>query len=263
MSLGAHFVRHLQAPRAGDTRGFANALAAAGLQLEARCYAAWVDHASSLPDGARPIAIAATPPAEAVPGDRWFDPCELSLMLHAGRAWLATRPTARWQMHGMLEVSTRLPREVQVRPPYEALDPVRLTPAGDETARCTGLTCGEATLYAWFFNKALPHRYDWRSAEEELAAASLSGLWQDLSTEWVSGRHDEDEGVRLVITPKTLQSEPEDDERIIRGEYTRDVKIGFRTAVLLQLGLHATVTSWHILPEPIRLASLVDRLAFR
>ncbi|MBS2032216.1 MAG: hypothetical protein JST54_30230 [Deltaproteobacteria bacterium] len=115
----------------------------------------------SRPEGYPPIAT--TPPEGATAGDRWFDPCELTLMRHVGRAWLATRPTARWQMHGMIEVSTRVPREVQVEPPYQALDPARLTPAGDETARCTELTHGEATLYAWFFNKGLPHRFDWRS----------------------------------------------------------------------------------------------------
>jgi hypothetical protein len=263
MSLGAHFVRHLRDPRGGDPRGFASELAAAGLELEARCFTAWVDHAPNLAEGHPPIAIATTPPETATAGDRWFDPCELTLMLHAGRAWLATRPTARWQMHGMLEVSTRAPREVQVQPPYKALDPARLTPPGDEQDRCTELTAGEATLYAWFFNKMLPHRFDWQSAEEDLPEGIVAQLWRHSSMEWVAGQHPEDEGSRLVITPQTIESEPEDDDRIIRGEYTRDAKIGFRTAVLLQTGLLGTISSWHILPEPVKLTSLVDRAAFR
>ena len=267
MSLGAHFVRHLRDPRAGDTRGFASELVAAGLELEARCYTAWVEHAPSVPEGHPPIAIATTPPPDATAGDRWFDPCELTLMLHVGRAWLATRPTARWQMHGFLEVSTRAVREVQVEPPYKALDPARLDPGGDETARATELSAGEATLYAWFFNKMLPNRFDWQSADENLPEGTLATLWAHSSVEWISGRVESDEGSRLIITPDTIDEDPDenddDDERLVRGEYTRDKKIGFRTAVLIQTGLLANPSSWHILPEPVKLTSFVDRPAFR
>jgi len=262
MSLGAHFVRHLRDPRGGDTRGFADELARAGLELEATCYQAWFDRATSVAEGHPPIAIATTPPSDASAGDRWFDPCELALMLHVGRAWLATRPTARWQMHGMLEVSTRAPREVQVQPPYKALDPARLTPEGEETARCTGLTAGEATLYAWFFHKGLPHRFDWQSAETELPSGTLAHIWQSSPMEWVSGQHVDDEGSRLIIMPHTIQSDPEDDDRVVRGEYTRDPKIGFRAAVLVEGGLAATATAWHILPEPVKLTSFADRPVF-
>ena len=265
MSLGAHFVRHLRDPRGGDTEGFANELAAAGLDLEARCYAAWVARAKSVPEGHPPIAISTTPPPDATAGDRWFDPCELVLMLHVGRAWLATRPTARWQVQGFLEVSTRASREVQVEPPYKALDPARLTPGGDELARATELTAGEATLYAWFFNKGLPARFDWQSADEELPGGTHATLWAHSSVEWITGRVESDEGSRLIITRDTLDVDPDeadDDERLVRGEYTRDKKIGFRTAVLIQTGLFANPSSWHILPEPVKLTSFVDRPAF-
>ena len=265
MSLGAHFVRHLREPRGGDTRGFADELAAAGLEIEARCYTAWVDRAGSVREGHPPIAIATTPPAGATAGDRWFDPCELALMVHVGRAWLATRPTARWQIHGFLDVATRAPREVQVEPPYKALDRARLAPEGDELSRATELTAGEATLYAWFFHKMLPARFDWQSAAEELPRGTLATLWAHSSIEWISGQVATDEGSRLIITRDTIDDEldeEEEDERLVRGEYTRDKKIGFRTAVPIQTGLLTNPTSWHILPEPIKLTSFVDRPAF-
>jgi hypothetical protein len=71
----------------------------------------------------------------------------------------------------------------------------------------------------------------------------------------------------LIITPDTIDEDPDenddDDERLVRGEYTRDKKIGFRTAVLIQTGLLANPSSWHILPEPVKLTSFVDRPAFR
>ena len=65
-------------------------------------------------------------PLPAVDGEMWFDICELALMVCVGRAWLATRPVAQWQMRGFLEVAHRTPRVVQVTPPYRALDQAQL-----------------------------------------------------------------------------------------------------------------------------------------
>src|SRR5258708_5397893 len=124
MSLSELFAAHLRAP-SKRARELAGALDAIGLALEARAYDARCDGARDIAaTGAwfgRHVAVAARPPTASA-CDVWFDVCELALMVHAGSAWLATRPTARWQMRGFLDVSVRVPREVQVAPPYRALD---------------------------------------------------------------------------------------------------------------------------------------------
>jgi len=78
-------------------------------------------------------------------------------------------------------------------------------------------------------------------------------------------RHPSKRDVRLIIMPDTFDDDPDDagdDERLVRGEYTRDKRVGFRTAVLIQTGLFANPSSWHVLPEPVKLTSFVDRSAF-
>jgi len=59
------------------------------------------------------VRIGAAPPDNASVGDRWFDVCEVAMMIHAGRSWLAMRPTARWQMRGFLAVAARTNAIVQ------------------------------------------------------------------------------------------------------------------------------------------------------
>jgi len=270
VSLGALFAKHL---RQAKPRALAAALSDAGLVPERKAYEAWLGGANHVEiDGAR-IAIGATPPAAPMPRDRWFDVCELAMMVQAGRSWLALRPAGRWQMRGFLDVAERGPRAVQIAPPYRALDPERIA-SGDELARCTNLTAGEATLYAWWFGKLLPHLYDWQSALEQLPAPVLRELWIASSKEWTSMKLSEDEAARIFVTPSTIDWEPSevaDDEMelpdqrrgMIRGEYTRDPEIGFRTAVLMQTGLLENVSAWSFLAEDVRLMSLIDRGAFR
>jgi hypothetical protein len=275
MSLAEQFAAHLRAP-SRDARDLAAMLAGAGLALEARAYEAWCAGGTDIAaEGAwfgKRVAIAPRPPS-ASPGSLWFDICELALMVHAGRAWIATRPTARWQMHGFLDVSQRAPRTVQITPPYRALDPARLV-AGDELARCTQVTAGEATLYAWWFGKMLPHLFDWQSAQETLPGAAMRELWLASAKEWTSTKLDEDEGARIFVTPSTIDWDPdevlESEEALpharramILGEHTRDASIGSRTAVLLQTGLFETVSAWQFIAEDVKLASLLDRNAFR
>jgi hypothetical protein len=275
VSLAELFAAHLRAP-SRPARELVAALDAAGLANEARAYEAWCDGAREIAASdawfGRQIAIATRPP-QANAGDLWFDICELALMVHAGSAWLATRPTARWQMRGFLDASARAAREVQVAPPYHALDPARIVP-GDERRRCTQLTEGEALLYAWWFRKVLPHLFDWRSAVTSLPATVMRELWYPSSKEWTATKLNCDEGARVFVTPSTIDWDPDEvveselalpeaRRGMIRGELTRDPEIGFRTSVLLQIGLLESVSAWWMIPEPIRLSSLLDRDAFR
>lgn len=252
MTLAARYIDHLRAPRQHAAE-LAGELATAGLTVEAGCVRAW-SKGDELVDN---ISVTATPPREAEVGASWFDPCDLTIHVHTGRSWLATRPVARWQMAGFLAVAERQPRAVQVEPPFTAFDPARLVP-GDETARCTEVTHGEAQLYAWYLRKGLPDWLEWQLVAEEHAEL-LSRL--HLTREWCSGAMD-DEAARIVIAPATITSDPDETPEMIRGEYTRDLAIGFRPSILLQIGLLPTVTSWGLNVEPVKLAALVDRARF-
>jgi hypothetical protein len=241
--------------RARDRRGFESSIEAGlrsvGCELEATLWRAWC----------RDDAPHAGPslPTTAADGDLWFDVCELATMARVDRGWLATAPVPRWRMRAFLDVTTIEPREVQVDPPYRALDPARLC-AGTERAACTDITPGEATLYAWWFGKSLPHMLDWESARR----------WAQLDREWITNRLRADEGARVFVTADTIGWDPDEvacdprrRDRMIRGDYTRDPTIGFRTFVTTQLGLLRSVSSWHIVVEPVRLASILDRDSFR
>ena len=261
--------------RARDHAGFeqsiADGLSAMGCELEAFAWRAWVsgdkpDKVRTGPWFARSLWIGPTLPA-GDEGDIWFDVCELQTMIRLERAWVATTPVPRWRMRAFLDVAAIEPREVQVEPPYRALDPARLG-AGDERAPCTDITPGEATLYAWWFGKSLPHMLDWESAVDALPNAVK--LWGDVRKEWISNKLGDDEAARVFVTPDTIgwdaneiADEPKKRDRMIRGEYTHDPAIGFRTIVTAQTGLLRSVSSWHVLVEPVRFASLLDRGAFR
>jgi hypothetical protein len=275
VSLAELFAAHLRVP-SRRARDLIAALDAAKLVIEARAYAAWCDGAREAAGTdawfGRRVTIATCPPTGSA-GDLWFDVCELALMVNAGRSWIATRPAARWQMRGFLEVSARVPRDVQVAPPYRALDPARIV-SGDERHRCTQLSEGEALLYAWWFGKALPHLLDWQCAVEMLPAAAMRELWHPSVKEWTATKIDGDEGARVFVTPSTIDWDPDElgeselalpeaTRGMIRGELTRDPEIGFRTSVLVQSGLLKTVSAWALIPENVRLASLLDRDAFR
>ncbi len=261
MGLGALFARYLADPRA-TAPALATALEEGGLELEARCCRAWGDHQGELQDGSTPITLGIAPPTNAVPGDRWFDPTDLAVMLHVGRSWLATRPVARWQVQGFCDTATFVPRAVQVEPPYVAFERARLLPQGDELAAATALTNGEATLYGWYFGKCLPSRFDWVSAAEELPNGTIARLWGDSVLEWCAAQPSDDEGARFAVTRENFANDPDDDPTILHGEYTRDRSIGFRTAVVLQLGLLERPASFHALVEPVALTSWVERRSF-
>jgi len=274
MSVGELFSAHLRGPER-NVRGLQSALEGLGFANEAAAYGAWCAHDHEIVgQGAwfgRRIAIGAVPPT-AVDGELWFDICELALMIRAGRAWLSTRATRQWQMRGFLDVAQCEARAVQVAPPYLALDPERLLGV-EERAICTRLTCGEASLYSWWFGKGLPHLFDWQAAQESLGSA-MRDLWMMSRKEWTSTKLDEDEAARIFVTPSTidwdpdevLESElgiPETKRGMVRGEFTREPDIGFRTAVSIESGLFEAVTYWGSLAENLKLTSLLNRRAFR
>jgi hypothetical protein len=115
----------------------------------------------------------------------------------------------------------------------------------------------------------VPHLFDWQSAAEQLPPEQVKALWGHSEKEWTSMKLADDEAARVFVTPTTINEDPseiaEDDARaasMIAGEYTHKHSIGFRTSVLVQSGLLQTVSSWHVLVEDVRLASLLDRSAF-
>jgi hypothetical protein len=271
---GDAYVSYLKAQdRRACAQSLDDMLVAVGRGDEAVLWRAWCagESRAKLASGAwrdRAVHLGMSPPRSAAIGDLWFDVCEVSLMVHAGRAWLGTQPTARWQMRGFLDVAERAPRAVQVRPPYTALDPKRLYDSADGPV--SNLTTGEATLYAWWFGKTVPHLFDWQSAAEHLPREQVKALWGTSEKEWTSMKLANDEAARVFVTPATIDEDPseiaEDDARassMIAGEYTHLPLLGFRTSVLVQSGLLQTVSSWHVLVEDVRLSSLLDRSSFR
>lgn len=275
-TLAELFTRHLRAPER-SSGALVDALAAAGFAAESGALATWCARRteyveSSGPWSGTPIHVAATPPAGAQPGALWFDVAALALAVQCGRAWLDTRPAMRWQMRAFLDVAPRAPREVQVAPPYRALDPERLV-VGGELERVTSVTAGESTLFAIWFGKGLPHLYDWQAAQEAVPAARLRAMWSFGPKEWTSAKLDSDEAARVFVTPSTIDWSPDEVEEdelerpeaqraMLRGEWTRDREIGFRTAVLLQTGLVTSVSRWQFLAEDVKLTALLDRSAF-
>ncbi len=276
-ALGDAFSRYLRArDRSGLEDALTDGLMAAGHELDAHLWQAWCQGGAAVsitggPWAGRPAHLGTAPPPSSRVGELWFDVCSLSPMIQVGRAWLCVRPAARWQLRGFLDAADVQPREVQVRPPYRALDRDRLL--GDGAGPATELTAGEATLYAWWSGMSLPHLFDWQSAAEHLGATADT-LWGPLPREWTSTRLADDEAARIFVTRETIDlvpsevaeedvERPERDRIMIRGELTRDPTIGFRTAVTMQTGLFRTVSAWHTIAEDVVLGSLLDRSAFR
>jgi hypothetical protein len=251
-----------------------DALVAADLADELALWRAWCagESSAALTSGTwrdRAVHLGVSPPHSTTIGDLWFDICEVALMVHAGRAWLATRPTARWQMRGFLGAAACVSREVHVRPPYTALDPDRLLEGRDDNA-AGDLTSGEATLYAWWFGKTVPHLLDWRSAAEHLPPEQVKALWSVGVKEWTSTKLADDDAARVFVTHSTINEDPheiaKDNARaasMIISEHTHKHSIGFRTSVLVEEGLLHGAPSSQPVVEGIALTSLLDRNSFR
>lgn len=270
MSLTEQYIDYLG--RRGDRaamRAMADALAAGGHGSEAellhrlaaegpgRARLAWPDS----PFDGLEVALGETLPQRADIGDLWFDPCELATMILVPRmpdedegekdgpaepyAWLALRRVAQWQYAAFLRLSARRQRTVQIRPPFPLLDPERLV-GGPEDAPVTRLTCGEATMYARWFGKGLPSQLIWQWAARFVPPPAFSALLSGLSGEW-AGYSGIDEGLCEVVTRHNLWLDPQEEadqaqvaapeRRLLYGEWDRPAEVGFRTAVLCQIGL--------------------------
>ncbi|MFT3700335.1 MAG: hypothetical protein QM831_44735 [Kofleriaceae bacterium] len=250
MTLAAQYIEHLRSPRS-NAKALAEALDVAGLAVEAKLVLAWAVGDELVDD----VSIGAVPPADAATGSRWFDPCDLAIHVNIEGAWLALHPVARWQMRGFLAVAQRESRQVQVAAPYVAFDEARLVPPGDDLARCTEVTHGEATVYAWWLRKYLPHWLDWQTmAEEHPELLARFGLGR----EWCNGDPNDD-GARITISLSTIDLDADETPEMQRGEFTRDLAIGFRTSVSHQVGLLPNIGSWEQVVEPVKLAALIDR----
>jgi hypothetical protein len=279
-ALGEAFSQYLVAgDRGGLEDSLTNGLIAAGHDLDAQLWQAWCESGGAVTIATGPWArrrahVGVMPPRSAKVGELWFDVCSLSPMVQVERSWLCARPTARWQLRGFLDAADIQPREVQVRPPYRALDRERLLGGGaGDHGPAANLTAGEATLYAWWFGMSLPHLFDWQNAVEHLGAAA-DALWGPAAREWTSTRLADDEAARVFVTRQTIDlvpsevadkdaDRPESDRIMIRGELTRDPTIGFRTAVTMQTGLFRSASASHAIPEDVKLGSSLDRSAFR
>lgn len=260
--------------RAASAQALDDALVAVGRSEEGALWRAWCagESRAVLTSGAwrdRTVHLDVSPPPRAEIGHLWFDLCELSLMVHAGRAWLATRPTGLWQLRGFLDVAPRTSSDVETHPSYPVLDRDRLLSGVDESA-ATHLTCGEAMLYARWFGKTVPHLLDWQSATEHLPPDQAEALWTGSAKEWTSVVLAEDAAARVFATPATIREDPrefaQDETRaasMVTREDTYRWDLGFRTAVVLEQGLsHADPSSLPAI-DGIQLASLLDRDAFR
>jgi hypothetical protein len=260
--------------RVTSAQSLDDALVAVGRSDEVVLWRAWCagEPRTVLASGVwrdRTVHLGVSPPRSAEIGDLWFDVCEVSLMVHAGRTWLGTRPTGQWQMRGFLDVAERTLCEVLTNPPHTTLDRDRLLSGVDESA-AADLTCDEATQYAWWFGKTVPHLFDWQSAAEYLPPEQVKALWSGRAKEWTSLKFADDDPARIFVTPSTINENPrtsaEDDTRaalMIARDDTHKWNIGFRTSVHIEQGrLHAAPSSQPAV-EGIGLASRLDRSSFR
>jgi hypothetical protein len=267
--------RRFQADRhdASVRRSLVDALEAGGHRLEARLLSRWdgrpmrtgIDLDDFVWSGRRAW-IGPVLPHDAEAGDVWLDVCELMPMLLLPReppddpseyapgvlerltpfvAWMGMRPVMRWQLGGMLALARVAPRRVQVTPPVRVLDRQRLL-GGDETGAVTRMLPGEAGLHASWFWKGLATREDWQAARAALSPEELAALWGQPRREW---NGTVTEGIYSVVTPDTVDVEPEDaydadpdlsdPDRILYGEFEAPSDVTFRTHVNTQVGLQS------------------------
>jgi hypothetical protein len=293
----------------------ASALRADGYRLEAAVLSgnagATVDVPGS-PWNGRRLWTGTQLPSTAQAGDVWLDTCLLTPMLLVPYedlesdedspsdlleritpciGWIDLRPVQRWQFAAFLRLARLTPREVQLDPPLQLLDPRRLLQGAEaeveveveleteataevevevevemEKASVTNLTLDEARLCANWFGKAVCHLTAWQAARAFLPAAGMHALWGEPSREWAGVL---DEGVHMVVSPKTIDADPyaEADavtpppleNRMLFGDWAHPPGVTFRTYVPTQLGLLTEVGydgAWYL---PLRLASRAPR----
>ncbi len=114
------------------------------------------------------------------------------------------------------------------------MDPKRLL-AGDENAPVTNILRDEASLYAQWLGKAIPHRVDWQIAAESL---DTSRLWGPVR-EWADSEYD---GAYRVVDAELIDFDPDDEDPPALVLHWTDAPpdVGFRTFVRASSGLYTT-----------------------
>lgn len=217
-------------------------------------------------DGAR-VRLGPLPPAHAEPGELWFDVCELVTMVRTSRSWFSLDLVGAFHLKAFLALAELVPLRSQLPETRTQFDPRRLG-GFDPRRRVDSITQGEATLYAWWFGKSLPHRFDYQEAGEILPAEpSLSGFAATFrTTEWTSSRTPDDERARVTIRPCTLGIDPDDDDVTVLDAAEAPREVYFRTSVGLSAGLFTKLAARPpelVLAEPATLRTVLDRGGFR
>jgi hypothetical protein len=200
-------------------------------------------------------------PAQRAPGELWFDPLEVTTSILLPRefeegypaevmerltpyvGWLALRPTAVWQLAGMLEVAPLKRRDVFYDIPKPAFDAERVLAAPEDTP-ARALVADEAVLYAAWFGKSVATAEYWEAAVATLSAEELASLWGANEREWANFIN---EGVRATISRESVgldlwdAYEADPDSDMFHADFATPADVGFRTAVSTQDGLHTGV----------------------
>ncbi len=180
-------------------------------------------------------------------------------MVRVGSVWLATRPTAVWQMHGFVDLAPHVPHER--RQSDAAFDPKRLFAHGVADA-VTNLTFREAVLYASWFGKTVPRLGDWQSADREFTAEQMESLWVASDSEWTSTRLGNDGTAQVLVTPTTIDEaarrlgNQDASASLTVGAHVHRDLIGFRTVVVAKQE-HEPAD-----PEDAPFAPVLDRTSF-
>jgi hypothetical protein len=282
-ALADRFVDYLRGGASGDARPLAAALTAEGYPLEGALIGRENDGWTTAPHGAWSGArtfVGRRPPDTAAAGELWLDTVEVMPMIlveeparRADRppttAWLAIRPTARWQFRAFVAAAPLVGREVQVDPLQPPLAAERID-AGPDAAPMTAVTHGEATLYGWWFGKVLAGQNQWEGAARTLGDR-LAALWAPGIREWVMNEPSFDEGLRIRVGADSWDKDPHDEHtaeedgdppdpetRMLIGQLGHRPNTGFRTTVPSFVGLLDSVDSVTV-PEPLALARLFAR----
>ncbi|HEV7557558.1 MAG TPA: SUMF1/EgtB/PvdO family nonheme iron enzyme, partial [Kofleriaceae bacterium] len=244
-TLVTRFIEYLRGG-ARDPREIARALVVEGFSLEGEL----VTREGWYPLGDRRVFVGRRPPGDAGYGELWFDTIEVMLMVRIERpahpaprpVWLAIRPVARWQFRAFVAAARIVSRSVQVEPPEPPFAPARLT-AGPDAGPMTGITNGEACLYAHWFGKTMASAKVWEGAAATLGSDLAGALWTPRLREWSTQRTSGDESLRVRLGHDTWSIDPDDEfaaehvhfeepdpaTRVLVDEQTLLPDLGFRT----------------------------------
>jgi hypothetical protein len=269
----------------GDAAALAVLLRDHGYLLDAHLLERWAGGASETTvdvDGlvwsGRTARLGPRLPTQYAAGELWFDPLEVTTSLLLPRefeedysdeikerltpyvGWLALRPTAVWQVAGMLAVAPLKRRVVHYDLPSPPFDAERLLTAAEDTP-ARAVMADEAGLYAAWFGKSVATAEYWQAAVATLSPEELAALWGANEREWADFLN---EGVRATVSRETVgvdlwdayDEDPDGD--LFFGDFATPADVGFRTAVSTQTGLRTGVgDSLSVLD--VELAHSIDR----